>query len=91
MTFYIAWIGGTVASFFFLMTTKVCCCCATELYSAPPRAFFRFSAPLTCASKAVKEEDRDAFFVFLDIFFPFFSIVDTCQPTYKEGKKERFS
>ena len=62
--------------------------------SSSPRAFFRFSAPLTCASKG---RERDAFVFVVDtsqdiFFFPFFlfSIVDTCQPTYKVRKSQIF-
>ena len=60
--------------------------------SSSPRAFFRFSAPLTCASKG---RERDAFVFVVDtsqdiFFFPFFlfSIVDTCQPIYKVRKPD---
>ena len=62
--------------------------------SSSPRAFFRFSALLTCASKG---RERDAFVFVVDtsqdiFFFPFFlfSIVDTCQPTYKVRKSQIF-
>ena len=60
--------------------------------SSSPRAFFRFSALLTCASKG---RERDAFVVDTSqdiFFFPFFlfSIEDTCQPTSKVRKSQIF-